>query len=180
MTASLDEAYQLLLQIPRWENWAEPQGASTDSITSFQRRMALVLPDVLFDWLRRCNGACAGPGGIFGLCPDNSFIDIEATLLLYPEWSAKGWIPIAGDGCGNYYLLLPDASVCFFDTQCDPGNAMYVVASDLPHFWVSLFRRELGETGWPFDPSYVLAFDPQISKCTTAPMPWINDKSING
>lgn len=103
---------------------------------------------------------------------DHAFIDIEARLALYPEWKAKSWIPVAGDGCGNYYLLLPDGCVIFLDTQCDASHGRYVVGSSLAHFLVFLFEEELGATGWPFNANYVLQRDPKIEACQCAPMPW--------
>lgn len=83
---------------------------------------------------------------------------IEATLDLlriladYPLWREERWIPMAGDGCGNCYLLVPEpdrsCSVCFIDTISSPSELAYLVASDLWHFLTFLLQAELEATGW--------------------------------
>jgi hypothetical protein len=35
----------------------------------------------------------------------------------YPEWARLGWLRVAGDGCGNYYVLRKDGTVGFVDTM---------------------------------------------------------------
>lgn len=45
---------------------------------------------------------------------------MSSYLGLFPEWTLKGWLPVAGDGCGNYYVLLADGSVGFVETASDP------------------------------------------------------------
>jgi hypothetical protein len=82
--------------------------------------LGVTYPPQLADLLALCNGARIGPGGLFGQRPEEPGIDAPSYLELFPEWTAKGWIPIAGDGCGNYYVLLADGSVGFVDTISDP------------------------------------------------------------
>jgi hypothetical protein len=62
-----------------------------------------------------------GPGGIFGQRPDKTFVDLPTVLALYPDWQSTDWLPVAGDGCGNYYMLLGDGTVGFVDTISDPA-----------------------------------------------------------
>jgi hypothetical protein len=68
-------------------------------------RLGHPLPAALAAWLSVCNGAAIGPGGVFGQRPDERFLDIVSVRERHPGWRRQGWIPVAGDGCGNYYVL---------------------------------------------------------------------------
>lgn len=94
---------------------ADVDGASSQELEDLERRLG-PLPAQLAAWLRICRGAAIGPGGFFGNRPDRPSLDIPAYLALFPEWADKGWLPVAGDGCGNYYVLLPSGQVGFVDT----------------------------------------------------------------
>jgi hypothetical protein len=59
-------------------------------------------------------------------------------LDLYPEWRTLGWLPVAGDGCGNYYVLAGDGTVGFVDTTSDPGSVERQVSGDLLSFMTDL------------------------------------------
>lgn len=97
--------------------------------------------------IRICRGAAIGPGGLFGHRPDEPFLDIPTVLGLYPEWQTTNWLPVASDGCGNYYMLLADGSVGFVDTMSDPAVIDAVIAPDLFTFIETLLvddqEREL-------------------------------------
>jgi hypothetical protein len=99
-------------------------------------------------------------------------------LEFHPEWVGFDWIPIAGDGVGNYYVL--DASrkhidrdaVFFVDSMEDEGLT-YIAASSLLIFLESLLEKELGEKRWPFVATYVLSVDPDIMRIRdTNLLPW--------
>ena len=93
-------------------------------------------------------------------------------------WKSKKWIPIAGDGCGNYYLLATSHEygrgrpVFFVDTHEDPNEPSYLVASDLWHFMSFLLRKELGESAWPFRKEFVVEEDPAIESYHGLRYPW--------
>jgi hypothetical protein len=53
---------------------------------------------------------------------------------LFPEWRTLGWLPVASDGCGNYYVLAVDGTVGFVDTMSDPGRLERAVSADLLSF----------------------------------------------
>lgn len=98
----------------------EIHGASEEQLTALRTRLGRDLPTRLADLLAVCNGAHIGPGGLFGQRPEEPYLDLPSYLELFPGWTAHGWIPVAGDGCGNYYVLLADGSVGFVDTMRDP------------------------------------------------------------
>ena len=98
----------------------EIQGARAEDLLALSGRLGRDLPPQLPELLALCNGARIGPGGLFGQRPEEPRIDSPSYLELFPEWTAKGWIPVAGDGCGNCYVLLADGSVGFVDTMSDP------------------------------------------------------------
>jgi len=152
-----------------------PIGATKETLCGFVDRTGLVVPEPLAEWLRDVNGARIGPGGVLGIRPDDPYCDIETILHGYPEWVPNGWIPVAGDGCGNYYVLGPDCGmhpICFINTSSDYLKPAYLVASGIWPFLRFLFDYEIGERRWPFSRAYVIAHDPGITSCSVARMPW--------
>ena len=150
-------------------------GAKPELLHGFTVRTGLVIPKELSDWLGVVNGARIGPGGVFGIRPDDPYCDIESTLNVYPTWRTNGWIPVASDGCGNYYLAGAEngaTPVYFNETVCDDRTLTYVVSSGIWEFLWFLFTEDLGDSGWPFSREYVLKHDPAIVQCKAAPMPW--------
>ncbi len=103
-------------------------------------------------------------------------LDSLRILADYPQWREERWIPVAGDGCGNYYLLVPEpgrsCSVCFIDTISSPSELAYLAASDLWHFLTFLLQAEPEATGWPFNEEFVCGADPEIVACNAAVLPW--------
>jgi len=127
------------------------------------------------------NGPCVGPGGLFGIGPARTDLDIETCLDLFPAWKKKKWIPIAGDGCGNYYIVPtqqefgPGNPVLFIDTIWSTESAQFVVASGIGYFLLFLLEKELGKTGWPFDEQHVALLDPGIKLTCGVALPWRTD-----
>jgi cell wall assembly regulator SMI1 len=104
----------------------------------------------LVAWLGVCNGPFVGPGGLFGVDAERDSLDIRHVMGRFPNWADLGWIPIAGDGSGNYFVLLPNPHkdvVAFVDATLDPYATGYVVASDLPRFLVALLKSEVEHDG---------------------------------
>jgi hypothetical protein len=103
---------------------------------------------------------------------------MEVILKIFPNWIGKGWIPVGGDGCGNYYVLAtrpedgPGRPVFFIEIIDDPVSPCYVVASSLFNFLMSYFKRDLGIRGWPCDPDKVLTEDPALSEYQRYPRCW--------
>jgi hypothetical protein len=83
----------------------EPVGASAAELAVLSDRLGRSLPLALRNWLSVCRGAAIGPGGVFGERPDRPSLDMAGIRDLYPDWRTLGWLPVAGDGCGNYYVL---------------------------------------------------------------------------
>lgn len=99
-----------------------PRGARPEELDDLQARLGCGLPAVLRVWPPVCRGARIGPGGVFGLRPGDPGIDVASRRAPYPEWAQLGWLPVAGDGCGNYYVLREDGTVGFAGTMQDPGK----------------------------------------------------------
>jgi cell wall assembly regulator SMI1 len=89
-----------------------------------------------------CRGARIGPGGVFGQRPDTPDVDTVLRRDLFPGWAELGWLPVAGDGCGNYYVLAEDGTVGFVDTMKDPDRLDRRVASDLLSFMIELLAHD--------------------------------------
>lgn len=167
---------QLLPRLPHDPNRPLPSGASDQELTDLATRLGTDLPEELAAWLRMCNGDTTGPGGLFGARPDTGFLDIAWHAATYPGWLHLGWLPVAGDGCGNSYVLLtrgPLAGcVAFVDAISDPDEITYVAASNLWRFLRFLFEKELGAKGWPFASQVVLAADPDLAQVPGDLLPW--------
>lgn len=173
-----EEVLEMISRVERSPDEPLPRACSSGEIDNFEFRTKLSVPMELRDWLMCFNGPCVGPGGVFGIRPETSSLDIETHLRLYPDWLRAKWIPVAGDGCGNYYVLDSkpkrngNCPVYFIDTTESPTTPAFVVASDFWRFLHFLFKRELGEKGWPFDKDYVLESDPEMADDFDIARPW--------
>jgi cell wall assembly regulator SMI1 len=159
-------------------------GATLKDVTDFERRHGLRAPTELKEWLLMCNGAEVNPGGIFPIEPTVMGSSIDRLLRREPNWVRKGWVPIAGDGCGDYYVMSAlskisgqETSPIFFVDQSNYNFLAYVVGSSLWHFLWFLLNSELRlqvkrPVYWPFNKSWVLRKDPAIIYCTDAELPW--------
>jgi SMI1 / KNR4 family (SUKH-1) len=119
-----------------------PRGARPEELDCLQERLGGSLSPVLRAWLSVCRGARIGPGGVFGASPDMPDVDMARRRDLCPEWPELGWLPVAGDGCGNYYVLLGNGTVGFVDTMKDPGQVDRQVAGDLLSFMTDLLAQD--------------------------------------
>jgi hypothetical protein len=177
-----DEILSLLERVPKPPEAGPPEGATRDQLDALERRIGFPVPASLRSWLSVCNGYIAGPGGLFGARPDDPFLDIAARfngeVEFLRERRTKRWLPIAGDGCGNDYVLDVAASagvagaVYFVDSHDDPVRLAYAVGSSIPRFLTFLLEDELGEKRWPFDADYFLAHDPHATSIDPRYLPW--------
>jgi len=121
-----------------------PHGALPTELEVLAGRLGQPLTLPLKTWLSICNGAAIGPGGVFGQRPDRHFLDMVKIRELCPAWRGLGWIPVAGDGCGNYFVLTPGATVGFVEPMSDPRILAGQVAPDLLSFMTDLLAADQG------------------------------------
>jgi hypothetical protein len=119
-----------------------PRGAGPAELDDLQARLGCGIPPPLRAWLSVCRGARIGPGGLFGPRPDAPSLDMAWMRDLYPQWAESGLLPVAGDGCGNYYVLAEDGTVGFVDTMKDPDHIDRRVAGNLLSFMTSLLASD--------------------------------------
>jgi hypothetical protein len=136
------EVLRLLPNARRAPEQPFPGGASDQELADLERRLGTPLPAALTDWLHICKGEAICAGGVFGARPDQDFLDIAAYSTLHPQWKGLGWLPVAGDGCGNYYVLLTTGQVAFIDTMSDPDAIDHIAGEDLWTFLHSLLTRD--------------------------------------
>ena len=163
------------------------QGAD-EAFRAFEARWNVVVPAAVREWLKMCNGALAGEGRLLGIATDPQ-VDIARTYEVYDQWPAMGWLPVADDGCGNYYVAATKAEgapVYFIETIADENSPEYAVGSDIWHFLRSMLQRCIVERDlpfdqmesnepaakWPFDRHKVLTDDPALQNVAGAPKPW--------
>lgn len=173
-----DAMQELLAQVPKNPDEPLPGVLRDEELDGFARRTGITPPPDLRAWLKICNGPCVGPGGLFGIRNETRHLNIESILDVFPFWKSVKWIPIAGDGCGNYYVLPTQGEfgqgfpVLFIDTHETCESPAFIAASDLGHFLVFLLEKELGKGSWPFSERAVTAKDPAILGFSNAPLPW--------
>jgi cell wall assembly regulator SMI1 len=170
-----DEVAQLVLTATREPGTSFPGGADDVEIVDLQRAVGLPLPHELVEWLRVCKGDAIGPGGLYGVQRDNRAVDVASVLERFPGWREQGWIPIAGDGNGDHYVLITDGQlaghVAFID-QTDYDALDYIVASNLWTFLRSLLLADAGDRRWPFNRDHVLLVDPAMARVPADLQPW--------
>ena len=172
----VDEVMALVPWVPRPPEDPVPRGTTEEVIDALGVRVGMRIPDELRAWLLRCNCGMIGPGGMYGACPDSPNLDIEGKYPSVSPWRRNGWIPVAGDGCGDYYVLDTTRTtrnghpVLFLDheesveTYCDKVG--YVVASGLWPFLRYIFLGEL------LNKQEALREDPGLADVVGVPRPW--------
>jgi cell wall assembly regulator SMI1 len=172
------EVVHLLREAQRAPEQPFPGGADDAELSELQGRLGLPMPTTLIDWLRICKGEAIGSGGVFGARPDQPDLDIAHDLSMHPGWRARSWIPVAADGCGDYYVLVGHGELAghvgFID-QAELDEIDYVVASDLWLFLRFLLLRETGDRRWPFDRQTVLSTDSAMARVPRELQPWSGD-----
>ncbi len=177
-TALAAELAPLVARAPRLDPHETPRGASEAELLAFERRVGLRLTPDLRVWLALVNGASLRPNGVVGVDPAAPWGSVEGLWDAVPEWRANGWVPVASDGGGAYYLALPRddgvASWVGVAVPVDLDRIAYVVASDVLRFVRFLVEDELadGESPWPFERDYVLARDPGLAAAPAHLLPW--------
>jgi hypothetical protein len=168
----------------------------TVAIDVLRKHYNTEIPLDYLEWLSICNG-------VSGRCIETIYgIDFINELLgLSPYWVSKEWFPIAGDGCGNYYVIARINinskmyyPVVFLDQEqselevCD--RISYVVTSDFDIFLINFlekirftldvmfikgyaenFEDEPPSFWWPFEREAVIQNDPNIT-LFNLPLPW--------
>ena len=113
------------------------------------------------------------PGCLYGTGNEQRWLNIAMFYDGFPQWRDKRWIPVAGDGAGNTYVIdnhLPGAPVAFVEPMDSPNVLQFYVASEYLIFLRELLQDSISGTGWPFDADYVARVDPGIAELS--PLPW--------
>jgi len=172
------EVLNLLHRVLSPPDEAIPSGIPEETISEFEERLEIKVPSKFREWLTTCNGPCVGPGGLMGIRTLRRDLDIETIYSMYPVWKDNGWIPVAGDGCGNYYLVVCKGDygdgepVIFIDSMEDSSTPFYIAASDTWIFLSFLLKKELGESNWPYSQEEVEGADPKILSFHCINLPW--------
>lgn len=177
------EVLRLAQQAPRAPETQLPGGADPALLTAFEERNGFSVPAELREWLLLYNAPVIGPGGIFGVGV-GQFCDMDAMYDALPFWRESGWVPVAGDGCGDYYVLDSRTAVgethpiYFVDQACYECPA-YIVASGLWQFLRFLLEGEVWRAAgrqhyWPWEGEAVLRRDPLLAQYRgPVPFPWL-------
>ena len=146
-----------------------------DSLLRFEAEAGFPPPPDWVQWLEICNGCNLSAdfwfARLYGIW-DRPIrqLDLDASRLLrdkyYKPWRDLQRIPIADDGCGDYFLLGqpfpggPPTAVMFWDQANDYSEFEYIVASNLWTFLRGVLEHLDEREGWPFDKQTLLSIDP--------------------
>ena len=172
------EVIRMLAQVALPPGEPLPRGAPEPLIADWELRNQIRLPPEFRAWLAACNGPCVGPGGVTGIATKRNSQDVDFLLRLHPDWHKQGWVPLAGDGSGNYYVVAtkgefgPGEPVLFIDNMIEENVPAFVVASDSWQFLWFMLKKELGQSKWPFDRAEVVSEDPAILTFSSVCLPW--------
>jgi hypothetical protein len=172
-----DDILALLKAVPQPPEGIPP-GIQLGEIRAFEEELGFAFPPPFRKWLEITNGPCVGPGGLCGIRTLRDIQDIAKVFESHPQWKNRRWVPVAGDGCGDFYLMATTEEfgagypVFFVDIHENENVPTYVAASGLWPFLRFFLGRELASTGWPFRKEFVLARDPAIIACQGLPFPW--------
>ncbi len=172
------EVLELLTKVPVPPEDSTPAGVTDEQLNQFEATNGITIPRLLREWLLMANGPCVGPGGVVGITTKRESQDAESILGNYPEWREKGWFPVAGDGCGNYYVVATrndygdGEPVLFVDINDDSSEPAFLAASNTWSFLRFLLQKELDETRWPYSESEVIRDDPEITSFAGVSLPW--------
>jgi hypothetical protein len=169
--ADATEIRTLVAKAVKKRGESTPAPAPADALSLLERTIG-PLPSPLRDWLSLHNGAA----GLLGVATkqelrNNPYAGILGATTRNPDWTARGWIPVAGDDCGNFYVLeRASGRVLFVDRQVDPGAAAFVAASS-PWSFLKFFLLAEIKGKWPTR-NEVLSEDPALDRFTDLPRIW--------
>jgi hypothetical protein len=164
---------------PLPERQEKPQRRLPAYRFTLEKQLTDILPPELLEWLPRATKAIPDERGSIesfndygaivsyfstgGLAARISSPDIAESIVKHMEgWLERRWLPIASDGCGDYFLLIEHSPgrriVVFWDQSNDYDEYDYVYASNLWHFLAGALSKPRGK--WPFKEKSTLAFDP--------------------
>ena len=128
-----------------------PTGVRLNLIEEFEETFDVSLTEEFRDWLKTCNGSILGAGGTYGIGVELGRLSIENQFE--KEWLELKWVPIAGDGCGNSYVVDCSRDTCrgfvYFIDSSDLCKIAFACASDAWRFMRFFLLRELKRTNWP-------------------------------
>lgn len=138
-------------------------------------RLGITLPPSYLEVLKKHDGALVE-------LPLYSLMESVEVLSLHREgWPTAGLWPVAGDGCGNTYVLSTshrleggESPVGFVEAMTDPNGPSRWVASSYATFVLffmahvcagrgcSALLRSPSRQAWPLDPDFVARVDPEM------------------
>ena len=151
MESYLDESSTLVRDVARFLELSEPNGATDRDIDAVALFFGVDYLGILEVWLAGCRGPFLVSQPIVGFGATKrpgDFFHYRDILESHPDWVDFGWVPIASDGCGNFYIYPLKTGdehyrPIFLVYAESPTEPSQVVASNLLRFILRLLRSEL-------------------------------------
>jgi hypothetical protein len=180
----------VLSRCPLPSRTEKPRRVVPEGILALEGRLAGMLPPELMEWLPRAGSAAPDDAGsvesfnTFEMMMDffrTSLLErisppaiVEGVRKWMEDWLERRWLPIAGDGCGDYILLVEHSPgrriVVFWDQSNGYDEYDYVYASNLWHFLAGALKEP--HEDWPFKREATLAFDPGMGELKGVRFGW--------
>jgi hypothetical protein len=181
----------VLSRCTRFEESQVPRRGVSAERLALEKQVAEILPPELVEWLPYATKAAPDErgsiehfnnfGGLVSFFSSGSHLNricppsiITAVKKWKQDWLHRGWLPIAGDGCGDYCLLIEHAPgkriVVFWDQSNSTDEYDYVYASSLWHFLAGALQRPRGR--WPFFRKNTMQFDPGMGELVGVRFAW--------
>lgn len=154
----------------------QPPSESRRHIQSLEHLAAHQIPAEYAQWLEEFDGATIHTVNVFGLRGSGKLFDQQSDYL------NQGWLNIANDGCGNYYVMALDGRfhlpcpILFVDSYAELDDA-FIVASDFCSFLQGLLANAEGQFHWPFDKKTTLQLDPELAFAKNVRFPWDSEST---
>lgn len=139
---------------------------STDYFTN----LGIQAPSEYLEWLEVSNGAYVDSQFLTGIATGDH-LDMEMIYARFPNWVNAGFIPVAGDGLGNFYAIETREKygsgqpIVFFDHEESMETPSFIVASRFPIFLAEFIDKETNhDSPWPYSKEAVLQIDPEIEQ----------------
>lgn len=137
----------LLETAARAPGYEIPAGVDSALLEQYLRLAGLRPSAQWLAWVSLTNGPRVGPGGFYGVGTISADTDVQEYLTAHPELLRMKLLPVAGDGCGGFWLLAcegaPRPGATFYFDAVRWGECTWDRLEEESSSWFELLERLL-------------------------------------